>query len=121
VLEVGDVARLLAEGVKLTWVENNLERHPKIAEPVLWLAMREVDALRWVFGGRIPRMKSEDYADLVGKAHYLERPEATEILPEETCTPHVVVEHPALRIAAAFVRTAELWDQARGPGGRAAR
>ena len=111
-LEIGDVARLLADGVKLTWVADNLERHPQIAEPVLWLAMREVDALRWVFGGRIPRMKSEDYTDLVGKAHYLERPEATEILPEETCTPHVVVEHPALRIGAAFVRTPELWAQA---------
>jgi len=101
------VGRLLAEGVALKFVNDAVEGHSNIDEPVLRLAMREVEALRWLFGGKVPRMSHEDYAVLLARARFLERPEVTGVLSEETCTPHVTVEHEQLRICAAFVLAAE--------------
>ena len=107
-LEAADIGRLLADEVAVRWISDSVAGHPLIREPVLRLATRECEALRWLFGGKIPRIKPEEYAVLLARAEFRERPEATDVLSEETCTPHVTVEHEGLRIGAAFVLAAEV-------------
>lgn len=103
VLEAAAVGRLLAEGVALKFVDATVEPHANISEPVLRVGLREAEALRWLFAGKVPRMNHADYAVLLARARFLEKPEVTGVLSEETCTPHVVVEFEQLRICVAFV------------------
>jgi hypothetical protein len=107
VLEAAAVGRLLAEGVALKFVDATVEAHANVDEPVLRVGQREAEALRWLFAAKVPRMKAEDYAVLLARARFLEKPEVTGVLSEETCTPHVVVEHEQLRICVAFVLAAD--------------
>ncbi len=107
VLEAAAVGRLLAEGVALKYVDATVEAHANVDEPVLRVGQREAEALRWLFAAKVPRMKAEDYAVVLARARFLEKPEVTGVLSEETCTPHVVVEHEQLRICVAFVLAAD--------------
>ncbi|MBL9103144.1 MAG: hypothetical protein JNL82_19520 [Myxococcales bacterium] len=108
-LDVAAIGALLEQDVKLRWVPDACARHPAIAEPVLYLRAREVEVVRWLFGGRVERMRDEAYAGLLARARFFARPEATSVLSEETCTPHVVATHAGLRIGAAFEREERGW------------
>ncbi|MBK9752471.1 MAG: hypothetical protein IPO88_03000 [Nannocystis sp.] len=111
-LSLGAVAAGLRQKLPLAWVPEECEPHPGLSAPVLRVDGRGRDLLRWLFPGQVRRMDPEEYRRLRGEAILRARPEERFGLSQFTHLASVVVVHEGQRVAMAFARTQEGWDEA---------